>query len=296
MNCEEMTDWDTYQVWGSTIPIGVLFGSLAPVIAYTLVILYCDAFRHRNKTCMHCVFKAAKFLLGDQLNMSAKRPDRMNTVEAIFIMTVFLQLWIITSCGIVTFWNVALIEENLSASCVPGFDCFPFNGTIFSGRNLMQHEAISEANCSLYESDERVSIICIRFVWKFTEGFGVAGGLVTLSVLLCKLHMAVISGMVSCCFDSCGTSECGVLCIMIPTLAFDMVIGAVLTLVLFGVPAINEVILTDQTLLLYWMYCVSAVLSLQVVGISSTYHLYLQKLISNSTQLAVSRNQDPERI
>ena len=49
-----------------------------------------------------------------------------------------------------------------------------------------------EDNCSPSESDEDVAIVCIRFVWKFTEVFGVAGGLVTLSLLLCKLHMAVL--------------------------------------------------------------------------------------------------------
>ena len=115
--------------------------------------------------------------------MPAKGPDQMNKVEATFIMSVFMELLIVTAYGLVTFWNVALIEENLSANCVHGFDCFPFNGTI-SGRNLLQQEAISEDNCSHYESDEDVAIVCIRFVWKFTEAFGVAGGLVTLSLLL----------------------------------------------------------------------------------------------------------------
>ena len=52
VNCEEMTDWGTYQLWGSTIPFGVVFGSLAPVFAYILVIQYCDAFGPRQKTCM----------------------------------------------------------------------------------------------------------------------------------------------------------------------------------------------------------------------------------------------------
>ena len=77
-----------------------------------------------------CVFKSAKFLLGSQFNMPAKRPDQMNKAEAAFIMSVFMELLIVTAYGLVTFWNVALIEENLSANCVCGFDCFPFNRII----------------------------------------------------------------------------------------------------------------------------------------------------------------------
>jgi len=296
-----MTDWGAYQLWGSTIPFGVVFGSLAPVFAYILVIQYCDAFGPRQKTCMHpCVFRGAKFLLGSQFNMPAKRPDQMNKVEATFIMSVFMELLIVTAYGLITFWNVALIEENLSANCVHGFDCFPFNGTI-SGRNLLQQEAISEDNCSHYESDEDVAIVCIRFVWKFTEAFGVAGGLVTLSLLLCKLHMVVISGLMSCCFDrfsnSCGPTSCAMfVCLMMPTLLLGSGTMAVLLLVLFGVPEINKVVLTDQTNTLYRMCFVSATVGLNLVGLIFTIHLYLQKLASNSTPLTVSRNQDPERI
>jgi len=227
--------------------------------------------------------------------MPAKRPHQLNMVEATFIISVFMELLLVIGCGLVTFWNVALIEEILSANCVQGFDCFPFNGTI-SGRNLLQQEAISEANCSRYELGEDVAIVCIRFAWKFTEAFGVAGGLVTLSLLLCKLHVAIISGLLSCCFDrfsnSCGTTSCAIVGLMMPTLLFSAGTMAVLSLILFKVPEINKVILTDQTKLLYTMYVVHAVLSVFFVGLTFTYHLYLQKL----TPLTVSQNQDPERI
>ena len=83
---------------------------------------------------------------------------------------------------------------------------------------------------------------------------------------------------------------------MMPTLLLGVGTMAVLLLVLFGVPEINKVVLTDQTNMLYGMYFVSATVGLNLVGLIFTYHLYLRKLTSNSTPLTVSRNQDPERI
>ena len=56
-----MTDWSTYQVWRSIIPIAVVFSSIALVFAYILMSLYCKAIELGHKARF---FRSAKFLLG----------------------------------------------------------------------------------------------------------------------------------------------------------------------------------------------------------------------------------------
>ena len=72
MNCAEMTDWYTYQVWGSIVPGGVVFGSIGLVFAYILVNLYCNAFGHKTYACLWFLLLQAGVVIVMNSNVSSR--------------------------------------------------------------------------------------------------------------------------------------------------------------------------------------------------------------------------------
>ena len=108
-----------------------------------------------------------------------------------------------------SFWNVFLVQQETRGECVPNFDCFPMH----SGSYIQQTPV---DNCSQYfnlenagnesmlvgnMTTEEVGIAgvareinyeCYRFVFRYAEGIGAAGGILLLTTAFSKIYFALL--------------------------------------------------------------------------------------------------------
>ena len=83
-----------------------------------------------------------------------------------------------------TFWNVFLVEESVKGDCEANFDCFPK-----VGNGPVQQDPV---NCSAIEASGNVTYECYRFVFRYAEGLGAAGGIHIFTALWSKPYFALL--------------------------------------------------------------------------------------------------------
>ena len=101
-----------------------------------------------------------------------------------FIPALFLAIPGLFSCFFTSFWQVFLTGE--SYTCDPDLDCFPFD----ADRNYLQSDPI--VNCSDFATSDNITIICYRFVYKFADGIGLIGGMLTFTAISVEVLGSVI--------------------------------------------------------------------------------------------------------
>ena len=84
----------------------------------------------------------------------------------------------------ITFWNVFLVEESVKGDCEANFDCFPK-----VGNGPVQQDPV---NCSAIEVSGNVTYECYRFVFRYAEGLGAAGGIHIFTALWSKPYFALL--------------------------------------------------------------------------------------------------------
>ena len=84
----------------------------------------------------------------------------------------------------ITFWNVFLVEESVRGDCEANFDCFPK-----VGNGPFQQDPV---NCSAIEVSGDVTYKCYRFVLRYAEGLGAAGGIHVFTALWSKPYFALL--------------------------------------------------------------------------------------------------------
>ena len=84
----------------------------------------------------------------------------------------------------ITFWNVFLVEESVKGDCEANFDCFPK-----VGNGPVQQDPV---NCSAIEVSGDVTYKCYRFVLRYAEGLGAAGGIHVFIALWSKPYFTLL--------------------------------------------------------------------------------------------------------
>ncbi len=130
---------------------------------------------------------AVKLLFGDifkEVSLDGKPVLTMYNRKVTYFMAqpFFVATILVFAGGFALFWTVFLIDE--SYACDPNLDCYP---VLRKGFVLLPI-----SNCSEFQLQANVTILCYQFVFEFAEGIGAMGGLVTVVVLSVKLVTAIL--------------------------------------------------------------------------------------------------------
>ena len=108
-----------------------------------------------------------------------------------------------------SFWNVWLVQEEPAGGCLPNFDCFPILGdtvlqdtpveTCSQSFNLSTAVVDLMNDTSIYAdtaaegelAPDAVTYKCYRFVFRYAEGIGAAGGILLFTAILSKLYVSI---------------------------------------------------------------------------------------------------------
>ena len=157
-----------------------------------------------------------------------------------------------------SFWNVWLVDEEATGACLPNFDCFPlqdgktlqdmpvescsepFNISTLED-NLQDTSAANDTDTSKIASDA-IRYKCYRFVFRYAEGIGAAGGILFFTAVFSKIYFCLLVAIAT-------EKRCKFLCLGV--LLFVWILAAVV-LVLFivvnaAVPIIREAVFQTHT-------------------------------------------------
>ena len=133
------------------------------------------------------------------------------------IILAFLVVPVTISTMFVTFWNVYLVEIETGGVCVPNFDCFPmYRGSALqripvdncsqsfdlsdemtaSGMDLDNFTAVSGGELE-GDGDMEIRYECYRFVFRYAEGIGAAGGVLFFTAAFSKLYFGLLVAIYS---------------------------------------------------------------------------------------------------
>ena len=101
-----------------------------------------------------------------------------------FIPALFFLIQGFISSLFISFWEVFLID--VSYTCDPSLDCFPFD----ANNTNLQDDPI--ANCTDFDINDNITIICYYFAFNFTDAAGLVGGLLSLLSFVFMLLVTVL--------------------------------------------------------------------------------------------------------
>lgn len=179
--------------------ISVVVGGGAIVLAtLNIITSWCC----KKVLCEDMVFGASGLLLDFEVTTdhqgNKEATSHARTVPPLVIHFLFVLAAFFFVCSCVTFWDTFLVEE--SFGCNPELDCFPVQendrSTVLSPTPIQ--------NCSDYELMDDVTTVCYRFVFRYAEGFGAAGGILYLAIKIMKMYETALFWAV----DSEVTESC----------------------------------------------------------------------------------------
>lgn len=176
-------DWDHVPI---SIIAGVVGGGAIILTLVNFVLARCGY----NVLCEDIIFGASGLLLdfevnNQQGNKEATSNSHKRKVPFFVIHLLFVLTALVFVCTCATFWDTFLVEE--SFGCNPGLDCFPLREN-----DLQTLSYTPIQSCSDYELIDNVTIVCYRFVFKYAEGFGDAGGILFLAINIMKMYTIVL--------------------------------------------------------------------------------------------------------
>ena len=203
-----MASYDTYYGW-SVIAPAVVFCLLWLVFLLLVLIIYpfCDK-------PPRIFVEMLQLSLPDVEDDKGKivKIDGSDIKKTFYILTLVMIPISIATIYFV-FWVVWLVEEEVTGACVPNFDCFPFLGD-----TMLQ--SLPVENCSFYsntsmiadllnataevvmnetevaETSGEVTYECYRFVYRYAEGLGAAGGVLFFTAAFSKVYFGLIVAIV----------------------------------------------------------------------------------------------------
>ena len=127
---------------------------------------------------------------------------------AVVILSLFV-VPLTVSTTFLTFWNVYLVEEEVRGDCVQNFDCFPVrhgnyiqNMPVDNCSQLFDLGDASDANDTMLANstsgantdngDMEMHYECYRFVFRYAEGIGAAGGVLLFTAVFSKLYFGLL--------------------------------------------------------------------------------------------------------
>ena len=157
-----------------------------------------------------------------------------------------------------SFWNVWLVEEEASETCLPNFDCFPvqegrvlqdtpvetcpwsFNASMLSDNQ--NTTAAVDLNDTAELAADQISYRCYRFVFLYAEGIGAAGGILFFTAVFSKLYFCLLVAIIT--TDGLRYLRLGAL---IFVWVFAAVVWVLFIVVNAATPIIREAVFQTQT-------------------------------------------------
>ena len=212
-----MVSFDTYVAWNIVIP-SVLSALLWLVLFIVVVVLTCF-----NKL-PHILFEMIQLSLPvieehEDCSCVKVGGHKIKKLALKILSLVVVPLTIVTI--FFSFWNVWLVEEEARGACLSNFDCFPvFNGSVLQKTpvescfmelfnisvgdldstlgglpNVTETPGVAETVAVVRE--EEVDYKCYRFVFRYAEGIGAAGGILFFTAVVSKLYFCLLVSIIT---------------------------------------------------------------------------------------------------
>jgi hypothetical protein len=203
-----MTSLDTYTAVNVVVP-AVLSGVLWALIFFPLLFVLC------------LVDDVPRFLVemlqlgmsdieeSDSDSRSCVKVDGCKIKKNFLKLLVLLVIPLTVTTIFFSFWNVWLVQEEPTGGCLPNFDCFPMLGdrvlqdtpveTCSQSFNLSTAVVDLMNDTSIYAdtaaegelAPDAITYKCYRFVFRYAEGIGAAGGILFFTAILTKLYVSI---------------------------------------------------------------------------------------------------------
>ena len=205
-----MTGIDTYYHWNITAP--AVLSSLLWLGFTAMVAILIPVFEKPLRVFVEMLQLSLPDLVDDDGTMKIDDKD----ITLAFYILAIVMIPIASATIYFTFWNVWLVEEEPIGACLAHFDCFPMVGDV-----VLQHTPVD--NCSQVfnisslveqpnttvatflnqtgtEVGADVSTVvvykCYRFVFRYAEGIGAAGGVLFFTGILSKIYFGLLVDLV----------------------------------------------------------------------------------------------------
>ena len=206
-----MASLDTYQSLSVTFPAVFSF-LLGVVIFFVIAVVFWMMDSPR-------IFIEILQLNLSDLDISGKGKVKLDgtdlKIKTVYILALLI-IPISTSTVSMSFWNVFLVEEELMGECVPNFDCFPMHHGNYLQRTpvdkclnidncnesgLMDfggnNSAIVMNETNMCDMAKDITYECYRFVFRYAEGLGAAGGIFLLTIISSKVYFGILVAIIT---------------------------------------------------------------------------------------------------
>ena len=197
-----MTSVDTYYALNVTVPsvISVVLG----VVALFTVLIAFPLMKRPHIFVKILEFSVPDIVISDNGSIQVDGTDLNKRILHLIAIAI-----IPISVGTVymSFWNVFLVEQETRGECVPNFDCFPMhrgsyiqqtpvdNCSQYFNLEDIGNESMLVGNITTEELGIASNYECYRFVFRYAEGIGAAGGVLLLTIAFSKIYFALLVGL-----------------------------------------------------------------------------------------------------
>ena len=250
--------------------VTVLLGFLSAM--FVIIFMLCKLSQGKNVRipCLFGMYAAISVVFRDAIKKKSTKTGPVfvlwdRKVSPMFIPALFIILPGLFACFITSFWGVFLIEN--SYTCDPALDCFPIDAE----QGNLQNDPI--VNCSDFNTNDNITILCYQFVFRFAAGTAFLGGLLAFTATLIKLLGSLLvwslnldgkemkveeEDKIGCCSVCCHHCYSCLKSIVLATLIFSPSILTIVTLIaVIAVPFVREALTDRQRTLQFWAYYVT---------------------------------------
>jgi hypothetical protein len=200
------TSIEDYYTWNVTAPAVLSAILWLVVLVLLLILLPC------TKGIPHILVEILQLGLSDILDDGGKIDNsKVNILAVKLLAGVIIPLTVATI--FFSFWNVWLVEEEVTGACLPNFDCYPMldghllqhlpvdNCTQFAdGSMFMQLQNTTAAvlnETQIADMARQIQYECYRFVFNYAEGIGAAGGVLFFTAVFSKLYFSILVAIIT---------------------------------------------------------------------------------------------------
>jgi hypothetical protein len=258
------TSIEDYYTWNVTAPAVLSAILWLVVLVLLLILLPC------TKGIPHILVEILQLGLSDILDDGGKIDNsKVNILAVKLLAGVIIPLTVATI--FFSFWNVWLVEEEVTGACLPNFDCYPMldghllqhlpvdNCTQFAdGSMFMQLQNTTAAvlnETQIADMARQIQYECYRFVFNYAEGIGAAGGVLFFTAFLSKVYFAVLVTLITADINAC---------LQVGLLIFFWILAAVLAILFVvlnaTIPFIREALFqTNTDIIQFSLYAINFV-------------------------------------
>ena len=210
-----MTSVDAYHAWNVTFPAVFSF-----VLWFVTLIAVILGFPLMKKP--RIFVEILQYMMPD-LEAKDKEYDEDTEIDGadmkkwtVYILSIVF-IPIAVSTIFMSFWNVFLVEQEVRGSCEMNFDCFPMYDGRYIQRtpvdNCSQVFDIDDLNnammvdfdnltaIAMNETDigdvaQEITYECYRYVFRYAEGIGAAGGVLFFTGAFSKLYFGILVALI----------------------------------------------------------------------------------------------------